>query len=77
MSSIPNIIDPDQLNTILSSLTDKTKLLFVSKSELRTQVSVLTEEINSLKARVEALENKENPEQPENPDENVFCNMNF
>lgn len=73
MSSIPNIIDDNQFKQILASLTEKTKKLFATKSELNAQVAALTEELNSLKARVEELESSsgtvENPDGPSGQDD--------
>ena len=52
-----NVIDPSQLKTVIETVCEKTKLIFVSKSELESKIATLNDTISALEARVEALEN--------------------
>lgn len=55
-----SIIDPSQLKEIVNTICEKTKVIFATKSALRTEVATLNETISALEARVQALEEENN-----------------
>ena len=69
MSKFEDLVNANQLQTVVDEICEKNKLVFVSRTtfdSLNTQIQTLTETIEnlnttiaSLEARVEALEPKE------------------
>ena len=66
--NIDNLVTQDQLKSIVISVSNKTKALFVTKKELKSTITELETTISNLTARVEALE-QNNTQTVESEDE--------
>lgn len=66
--NIDNLVTRNQLKSIVISVSDKTKALFVTKKELKSTITELETTISDLTARVEALE-QNNTQTVESEDE--------
>ena len=66
--NIDNLVTRNQLKSIVISVSDKTKAIFVTKKELKSTITELETTISDLTARVEALE-QNNTQTVESEDE--------
>lgn len=66
--NIDNLVTRNQLKSIVISVSDKTKAIFVTKKELKSTITELETTISNLTARVEALE-QNNTQTVESEDE--------